>query len=212
MRPGEDHVIVLAAGRGVRAGGPKALHRVGSELWWKVQARRLARTGLPVTWVVSERVRDGMLGEGELPEHLAIADEGAPMFASVRAGIEDVDRRSRERRPGEEPWTIRGVFVLPVDVPAPRAEVLTRLSAALAEPGSAVAAIPTHQGRHGHPVYVSWDFLEMRVLRVAPSPDDRLDRLIGRERVEVPVDDPGVLVNLNTAQDFEDWARREWNA
>jgi CTP:molybdopterin cytidylyltransferase MocA len=205
-----DHVIVLAAGRGVRAGGPKALHRVGTESWWVVQQKRLARVGLPVTWVVSERVRDGMAAGGGMPESVVIADEHAPMFASVLVGMESVDRRSRERRSGETAAAIRGVFILPVDVPAPSKDVFTRLAAALGAPGSAAAAIPTHYGRHGHPVYVSWPFVSTRILGVAQTPDARLDRLIGRARVEVPVEDAGVCVNLNTAEEFEAWARGEW--
>ncbi len=210
MSAGIDHVIVLAAGRGVRAGGPKALHRVGTEVWWTVQQKRLARVGLPVTWVVSERVRDGMAAGGAMPERVVIADEHAPMFASVLAGMESVDRRSRERRSGEPPSAIRGVFILPVDVPAPSKDVFTRLAAALTTPGSPAAAIPTHDGQHGHPVYVSWPFASTRILGVAQTPDARLDRLIGRARIEAPVDDSGVLMNLNTSEDFEVWARGEW--
>lgn len=210
MSAGIDHVIVLAAGRGTRAGGPKALHPVGTEQWWTVQQNRLVRVGLPVTWVVSQRVRAGMAGGGTMPERVVIADEHAPMFASVLAGMGCVGRTSQEPHSGEPPSTVRGVFVLPVDVPAPGRVVLTRLAGALNSSEGAVAAIPMHDGRHGHPVYVSWAFVSTRVLGVAHKAEARLDRLIGSARVEVPVEDSCVLVNLNTPEDFEGWARREW--
>lgn len=209
MRAGIDHVIVLAAGRGTRAGGPKALHRVGTEQWWMVQQKRLVRVGLPVTWVVSERVRDGMAAGGAMPERVVIADEHAPMFASVLAGMDCLARTSREPHTGEPPSTVCGVFVLPVDAPAPGREVFTLLAGALDSSASAVAVIPMRDGRHGHPVYLSWAFVSTRVLGVAHKAEARLDRLIGIARVEVPVEDACVLVNLNTPEDFDEWARAE---
>lgn len=181
-----DYVIVLAAGRGVRAGGPKALHVVNGRPWWEIQRERLERVGLPVVWVVSERVRQGM-GES-VPERMVIADESAPMFESVLAGVRDVGRRAGAS----------SVFVLPVDVPVPRARVFHRLTE------SSSPAIPTHSGVHGHPVFIPWRFVEGHVLRAGAS--DRLDRLIESVRAEVDVDDPSVVTNLNTSEDFQRWA------
>ncbi|HMN40282.1 MAG TPA: NTP transferase domain-containing protein [Phycisphaerales bacterium] len=184
-----DYVIVLAAGRGVRAGGPKALHVVNGRPWWEIQRERLERVGLPMVWVVSERVRTGM-GE-KAPERVVIADEMAPMFASVLAGVREVAQRGGAN----------GVFVLPVDVPTPGAQVFRRLSACPS------AAVPVHGGVHGHPVYISWNVVSQHVLPARP--DDRLDRLIESERAEVAVDHPAVAVNLNTPDDFRRWEREE---
>jgi CTP:molybdopterin cytidylyltransferase MocA len=184
-----EHVIVLAGGRGVRAGGPKALHVVNGRAWWEIQRERLECVGLPVTWVVSERVLAGMrAGGSRLPERVALADEMAPMFASVKAGIARVAADGGAR----------GVFVLPVDVPAAGAPVFTMLGAREG------AAIPTHKGEHGHPVYIAWSVVERRV--IPASDGDRLDRLIEDVRAEVPVTDASVAINLNTAEEFTDWA------
>ncbi len=191
MSEARDSVIVLAAGRGVRAGGPKALHSVQGRAWWEIQRERLERVGLPVVWVVSPRVREG-IGTADL--RMVVADELAPMFASVLAGAREIALQSDR---------VRGVFVLPVDVPAPDRRVFEALARAV---GSSGAAIPVHHGERGHPVYVSWDLVRGRVL--GAGADARLDHLIEDGRMEVSVDDPGVLDNLNTAADFDVWASR----
>lgn len=86
-------------------------------------------------------------------------------------------------------------LVTPVDVPPAAPDTLRGLLAAGGD------AVPTWQGRDGHPVRV-----------VTPSgehPRVRLDvRLRGATRV--PVDDPAVCANLNTPEDLMAWS--DWVA
>ncbi len=200
-----DWVIVLAAGRGVRAGGPKALHRVRGEAWWKVQQERLGRVGLPAIWVVSEHVREEMVEEGGPPTGMVVADEMGPMFASVVAGSRGIESVLGGRL-NTPPTAIRGVFVLPVDVPAPGVGVFAALTAAMVDRGDVAAAVPVCGGERGHPVCLSWAFVRSRVLGREHGADARLDHLIGESRIEVEIGDPGVLVNLNTEEEFARWA------
>ena len=196
-----DRVIVLAAGRGLRAGGPKALHRVHNRPWWHIQRKRLALVGLPVVWVISDRVRASMTEHGGPPPDSVIADELSPMFTSVLAGCTAIAELHR---------STRGVFILPVDVPAPNPTVFNTLARATAHPSAVAAALPTHNSQRGHPVYLSWPLVTSRLLSPSTPADSRLDHLIEDARVEVPVTDPGVLINLNTADDFTAWANVEY--
>ena len=197
-RAGHDRVLVLAAGRGTRMGTPKVLMLVGGEPWWVRQARRIDDAGLGQTWVVSESVRTTMLAQGA-GVGFVTADAGAPMFESLVAGLVAL----REDPP-------RGVFVLPVDVPAPGRGVFDSLS------GSAGASVPVYRGKAGHPVYLPWGWVRGRVLTPGQggeaSPLDggrrRLDRLLDGEAVRVAVDDPATVVNLNTPGDLERWLGR----
>jgi CTP:molybdopterin cytidylyltransferase MocA len=189
-----DHIIVLAAGRGTRAGGPKALHRVGDQLWWQLQARRLSHTQIPARWVVSDVVARA-IHQHNSQIHTVRADDSAPMFASILAGVQNIKDEAR------------GVFILPVDVPAPHPDTFRRLAEALSASSTHNAAVPSHDGKHGHPIYLPWRFVRERLLGRAHSPDDRLDRMIEASRLEVPVDDPCVLLNLNTAADFAELSR-----
>lgn len=183
--PGSDRwrVLILAAGRGTRMGGPKALMQVGGRPWWQLQEERLADT--PRTWIVSPDVAP------HLPTcTLITADPDAPMFSSIRAGLAAAT-------------TEPGLFILPVDVPAPAPSTLAALSRS-ARDG---VAIPTYHSKRGHPVALSRAWIT-RVFQPAAHQDQRLDRLIAPDAIEVAVDDPDIAINLNTPQDVEQWLRR----
>lgn len=182
--------LVLAAGRGVRMGGPKALMPVGRELWVDVQRRRLENAGVDTVWVVSKQVRAGLRRRAENMD-LVEADSDAPMFESLLTGLRFV----RARAP-------KCVFVLPVDTPAPRPDVFTSLFHA----GSVAA--PEFRGQAGHPIVLPWTWVEdelfTREVSFAPA-DRRLDVLTRPHIRMIAVDDPDVSVNLNTPENMKAW-------
>lgn len=186
-------VIVLAAGRGRRMGGPKALMTVDGEPWWRVQARRLRDAGCTPIWVVSPEVRAAIAGAPDGPRALVEANPDAPMFDSLRAGVGHLGPRTPER-----------LFVLPVDVPAPGRATWDTLATARSDG----VAVPVHAGRRGHPICLAQAWVD-RVLRPAfaapPGPSVRLDGLAAPARTEVPVSDPAVVANLNTPADLATW-------
>ncbi len=183
----DDVVLLLGAGRGQRMGMPKALMRVGGRPWWQIQEERLEATGRPGVWVLSDRVLASM-GPVRPSGTIVRARDAAPMFESVVRGLEAIGRA-------------RGVFVQPIDVPLASGGVLDRLAA------SGEVAMPAHGGRHGHPLYLRWSFVEVRVLG---SGGDRLDAITRDVRTMVEVDDPLVVLNLNRPEDLrglEDYLR-----
>lgn len=184
----DQAVIVLAAGRGTRMGTPKALMSVNNQPWWRLQTRRLSRVGMRQVWVVSDEVRAAM---GEPSDATLVnGDPKAPMFSSILAGV---------RALVDAPPT--GVFILPVDVPAPSESVWS----ALAGHGSEATA-PVFESRRGHPVWLSWTFVADHVLPA--DPDARLDALVDGHLSEVAVTDPDVAANLNTPADLQAWIAR----
>ena len=180
-------VLVLAAGRGTRMGGPKALMMVGVRPWWQVQRERLTAARVPTMWVVSAQVRQ-VLASSIPGIVMATSDSDAPMFASIRAGAQALSVHD----------PLPGMFVLPVDVPAPGPAVWSMLQSAGA------ATVPTHHGNHGHPIYVAWDLVVRHILG-NDDPSARLDQLIAPNVRYIPVDDPSVMTNLNTPQAVEAW-------
>ena len=185
-----DLAIVLAAGRGTRMGGPKALTATPAGVWWRVQAMRLREAEVDVIWVVSETVKVAMEREKDAPERLVVSDPQMPMFASVVAGLRAVGAGLG-----------RGVFVLPVDTPAPGPVVWGALAAGAGHAG----AVPVFEGRRGHPVYLTRGFVG-QVLRRCDAESDaitrlRLDEMLARGVSEVPVGDRTVAINLNTRDD-----------
>ncbi len=88
---------------------------------------------------------------------------------------------------------LRDALVTPVDVPPVNPATLRALLDAGGD------AVPSWEGRDGHPVRV-----------VSPSglhPRMRLDVRL-RAAVRIPVDDPGVCANLNTPEDRAAWEAR----
>lgn len=183
-----DRVIVLAAGHGRRMGGPKAMMQVEGRAWWLHQVRRLRELSIESLWVVSHTVREGIASEhGEFVTCVE-ANPDDPMFESLLAGMRAFEGHD-----------LRGMFVLPVDVPVPSLGVWQKLA------GSVRPAQPVYAGRRGHPVYLPWEWWRHRATQLPNAHDARLDRLIAGESVRVEVDDPSICQDLNTPEDLERW-------
>ena len=114
------------------------------------------------------------------------------MFASLHVGLCTLDLT-----------TIEGVFVLPVDTPAPG----TGVWSSLAQSGE--LSVPGYRGKRGHPVYLPVAWVRETLARIQHSRVDpgslRLDTLIAPAVRVVPVDDGNVVVNLNTISGVESY-------
>lgn len=177
--------VVLAAGQGRRAGGPKALVTVAGEPLWRAQVRRLQQRGIgEVTVVLHPRAGKEASTAGL---RLVWGDPEATPLHSLQ--------RALAVTPGP-------VIVTPVDCPVPGRAVLVRLVAAADGNRQARAARPVvvdPAGRlGGHPLWVSAELC--RDLMALNADIHRLDTFLhglGAGYVDVPVRDPGVLHNFN---------------
>ncbi|MBX3380346.1 MAG: NTP transferase domain-containing protein [Phycisphaeraceae bacterium] len=169
---------------------PKALVHAGREPWWQTQLYRLREARIESIWVLSPEVH-AIIGASSLaPAKFVLSDSSRPMFASIRAGIDSL----RVNPPG-------GVYILPIDVPAPRDHALW-----LALRSSEVPTAATFEGIRGHPIFVPWSWITSTLdprLAAASDPDAlRLDELLRPSVLRIPVSDPVVACNLNTPEDF----------
>ncbi len=184
--------VVLAAGRGRRLGlGPKAWVRAQGETLL-ARACRILRAG-GVGTIVAVLPPD--LPHGPVPEGVACAlnlDPDSGPLGSLRAAL-DLSGVSGP------------VVVYPVDHPDVTAEVVESLREALADAGDETArVVPTWDGRRGHPVALT--AAGARAVAAAddqatPRPTLRTVLAAAGAVVEVPVDCPGVLRNLNQPGD-----------
>ena len=117
-------------------------------------------------------------------------DEG--MIESVRLGI------SALTEPPVEP--VDAVLLWPGDHPAVASPTLDAL---LDAADRTRAILPRHGGRRGHPALIGSDLLD----GIAAIPPGEGLRHLWRTRpeavVELDVDDPGILIDLNTPVDYE---------
>jgi molybdenum cofactor cytidylyltransferase len=203
-RPMTTAALILSGGESSRFGGvPKALLRAGESS----AVRRLAEISLaqgldPVVVVVGvHRLPVAHELRGLPVEIVEAADWYEGRTASVQAGL------------GALPAG-RDILFWPVDHPFVSPRTVAVLTSLLESDPLGVWFIPTYQGHGGHPVawrsVVRRDVLELR-------PDAPIRSLLpefGPQVRRMPVDDPGVIANVDTPEAYraahEDWlSRRE---
>jgi CTP:molybdopterin cytidylyltransferase MocA len=149
--------ILLAAGAGRRAGGPKALRVDADGTSWLLRSTTVLRDGgcdavIVVLGCQAAVARDVLL-KSTLADDPMITVVEAPnweqgMGSSLRSGL--LAARSAS-------W--QAVLVHLVDLPDVTAEVVRRLIRQ-APPGTATLARVTYNGQPGHPVLIGRDHLE----------------------------------------------------
>jgi molybdenum cofactor cytidylyltransferase len=184
--------LVLAAGASSRMGSPKALLRVAGRTFVATILDALRDAGVASTVVVvrpdsSEVVAEiGRTGFGRAIQN-ARADEG--QLSSLLAGLDAVDAPA-----------VRGVLVTLVDVPLiTSGTIRTLLDRAAVSPAPIVRAV--HRGRHGHPVVFARDVFG--ALRAAHPAIGAKAVLRAFPVEDVEVDDPGVIADVDTPEDYE---------
>lgn len=187
------HAIILAAGRGTRMGGPKALLTLDGETFLARAARLLRRPGIEAVSAVVGHEADRVKREAGLPRDVAIVvnlryDEG--MLTSIRAGLDRADSAGAD-----------AVLVHPVDHPLVDPATVDAVVAALL--GGATIAVPSHEGRRGHPAgfaRAAWGALR------AALPDEGARAVLARHPewiAHVPAG-AGCVRGVNTPADYED--------
>ncbi len=175
--------ILLAAGRGTRFGAHKLLCPVEGVPMVLGAARALAPLDgvIAVTREGDQKMRDGLAAAGIRSVGCPTAGNG--MGASIACGI--------AATAGWDGW-----IVALGDMPFVSAETVEQL-ARLLRRGAQVAA-PVYRGRRGNPVGFGAEYAP---LLGALTGEEGARRLI-RTFVPLEVDDPGVLIDIDTPDDL----------
>ncbi len=186
--------LVLAAGRSTRMGAAnKLLARVdGEPLVARAVDAALASAADPVLVVTGHdagAVRAALAGRAIVP--VANPRWVGGMGTSLAAGVAAL------------PAGVEAALVCLGDMPWVRAADLDLLIAAFESAPADAICVPTHAGRRGHPVlFAARYFREMRQLSGDTGARALIEAHGGALRV-VPVDDSGVLRDVDVAQDLE---------
>lgn len=187
-------VVVLAAGRGLRFRGPghKLEQALGSETVLACTLKNAIGSGLPVVVVTSSRLAPAvrsLVASRDVIELPDLDARGRPqpvgMGHSIAAGVTATG--------DAEGW-----LILPADMPMLRPASVLAVAEALAQHPVAYAQ---HRGRRGHPVGFNAElFSEL----VALQGDEGARRILARYPSHgVELDDPGVLIDVDTAEDLQ---------
>jgi len=192
--------IIPAAGSSSRMGSSKAVLPLGGKTVLEYIIQTYAFAGITDIRVVTgydrEQVRSVLRDLPAKEIHNAGYQDG--MYSSVRCGIASC---------GPE---ISGYFIHPVDIPLVTPRTIRFLCASAGPAGDRIAC-PVYKGQRGHPPLIGASF------RAAILEVDRPQGLKGLlyeysyAIVPVIVDDPGVLLNMNTPADYQEVLRRMEN-
>lgn len=194
--------VVLAAGRSARMGSPKAL---------------LDFLGLPFVVRILEA-----LEALEVKTRVVVLGPDAPRIQPAIAAHDCIIVENPEPETGPiaslrgalralQPLQPHAILVWPVDLPHVRVTTVERVMEAYRRT-SAPVVVPTFAERRGHPVI--WGSALFGELLENPVATQEGARVVlhqhERELVSIPVDDPAVVDQVNTPEDYERLVR-EWN-
>lgn len=187
-------MIILAAGLSERMGVLKPLLPIGGEsaLLRTVSLGRIEKIH-SISVVTGNRCEEV---EAELSSyhaknvrHIYNARFAEGMFTSVKTGIHSL------------PGDIDGFFLLPVDHCAVRPETLEKVITAFIMSNGQAIVYPTYQEERGHPPLIPYSFAAD--IKDYDGHDGMRGFLSAYPFEEVDVNDPGVLLDMDTPRDYE---------
>ena len=190
-------VIVLAAGKGSRFLGTdhKLAQSLGTLSVLGTTLRQAIASTLPVVVVTTEALADVVRRSIAARDVVLVPEVGSTgqtalgMGYSIAAGV--------GARPDADGW-----LILPGDMPRVQPETLQRVARELA---AHAVVFAQYKGRRGHPVGFSG---ELYSELVALTGDEGARRVIARyPAFALNVDDPGVLVDVDTVADLDSLRR-----
>jgi molybdenum cofactor cytidylyltransferase len=180
--------IVLAAGKSERMGKPKALLPLRGKTFLENILAAISNSPVEETCVVVGHHRDEIEPHVKPPARLVFnPDYEQGMITSLQAGIRSL------------PSHTSGALLFLVDHPLVESETIKSL---VRKVGPDRIVLPTFRGRRGHPVLFGSAILE-EILGLSASQGANIvvhkdpDRI-----VEVSVNSPGILVDIDTPEDF----------
>ena len=186
-------VVVLAAGRGSRFRGPdhKLAQALGASNVLGTTLRQVLSSRLPMVVVATAALAEIAKRSVATRDIVVLPDVGSPgpeplgMGYSIACGV--------SARPDASGW-----LVMPGDMPMVHAATLQKVARELRHHTVVYAQ---HRGQRGHPVGFS---AELYSELAALGGDEGARRLVARYPAHgVEVDDPGVLIDIDTVADLD---------
>ena len=180
--------IVLSAGKSERMGRPKALLPFRGRTFLENILEAISRSSIGHTSVVVGHHRKEIEGSVPAPSLVFNPNYEQGMVTSLQAGIRAL------------PPDSIGAFLFLVDHPLVESETIEAMIPSLA-PDRIVQ--PTFGGRRGHPVFFGAEVLKEILQLPASQGADVVVRKDPSRIVEIPVNTPGILVDVDTPEEYQ---------
>jgi molybdenum cofactor cytidylyltransferase len=189
--------MVLAAGRSTRMGESKAqLEAAPGVTFLEHAVKALRQGGCRYVVAVVNDDEDWTARLADVSGAAVVINDmtGSQQIDSIRLGLAQLPEDSE------------GVLVLPVDFPGVQVETVAALIGEFAR-SRAPVIVPVHNGTAGHPVLLARAvFGELLVEPLARGAESVVDAHAS-DRVEVPVTDAAVLVDVDSPEDYKRFRR-----
>lgn len=180
--------IVLAAGKSERMGSPKALLAYRGRTFLENILAAISASSIQAPVVVVGHHRNEIAARLNLPNMIFNPNYEQGMITSFQAGIRALPREAS------------GALLFLVDHPVVETSTIESL---IAQHAPNRIVVPVFEGRRGHPVLFSSEVLQ----EIVDLPSSQGANIVVRKDpsriVEVPVDTPGVLVDVDTPEDLK---------
>ena len=115
-------------------------------------------------------------------------------FSSLQVGLQEVLNHGRD-----------AAIVALVDRPPAQPRTLARLCEAFRDgyESDKWAVVPEHGGHHGHPIVIGREMIEAFLRAPGTSTAREVEHSLQQRVAYVPVDDPYVVANVDTPEDYE---------
>lgn len=210
---GRYAAIILAAGYSSRMGAFKPLLPLGGKPAVQILIETARAAGLSPVVVVTGHNRE------ELEHAVHAADAGVctvynehypeGMFSSICKGLSFLQEESRAGEAGGAAGSAEGIvpagcFVMPVDCPLTGAESLSTMLAAIEDrQAQDTFAVPTYEGKKGHPLYVPACRWEEILRHDGAGGLNAVTYRYQDTMLRIPVSREGAVMDMDTWEDYE---------
>ena len=185
--------IVLAAGKGTRAGGPKALLRINNTTFVEYIINKLLNAPIAkIIVVTSPDIFNEIKTIVPLNRVLMILNSEikGDQLSSIRVGLKHASNDST------------GFICWPVDIPLVKTETIHSLINTSSSVNKNII-LPKYNNKRGHPVIFKKNMYHaLSTLCPAESGARWLIQQYPHEILELEVNDPGILLNVNTPEEL----------
>jgi CTP:molybdopterin cytidylyltransferase MocA len=180
--------IILAGGDSKRMGSPKALLRIENETFANRITRIMKAAGIENVLLVAGADRDEIAKSSELYYVFFNPEHSFGQFSSLQRGVRNLPTGSEQ------------ILVWPVDLPLVQQSTIEKL---IEKAANNPVVVPVFSGRKGHPVIYNSEALR-KILQMKPVQTGKELFAYFEGRVAlVEVEDPGVLIDIDTPEDYD---------
>lgn len=184
--------LILAAGESKRIGSPKALLKIDSETFVERIAYIIGAVGIQDIVVVAGAHYNEIASSLKNIKVIFNAQYEFGQFSSLQTGLRAIPKETEF------------VIVWPVDLPLVRKETVATLLQTVRNP----ITVPVYHGKKGHPVIYSAETIK-KILSMEPTHTGKDLFEYFKDRITlIDVEDPAVLIDIDTAEDYEKYIKR----